>query len=99
MVTCSHRASSQPHPRPHLLHSSSLVSPKKPQMSAPTMGMPHMLVLSRPWIDQRRFSQVAALSPVQCAPQRPRLGKEDLQVTAGVEELREVQRVAACDSV
>lgn len=76
--------SPHPHPSPpYLVHSSSLVVPKKPQMSAPTIGMPHMLVLSRPWMEKRRLAQLASLSPVQCAAQRPRLGKEDLRVGWG----------------
>lgn len=47
-------------------------------MSAPTMAMPHMLVFSTPAMLQYRFSQLAALSPVQWAVHLPAPGKVDL---------------------
>jgi hypothetical protein len=65
-------------PAPHLAHSSWVVSPWKPQMSAPAMVSPHMLLLRRPCTLQPRSCQVAALSPVQCAAWRPDPGNVDL---------------------
>jgi hypothetical protein len=54
-------------------------------MSAPTMEMPHMLVLRIPAIDQYKFSQLAALSPVQWAVHLPAPGKVDLHAAAAGE--------------
>lgn len=48
-------------------------------MSAPTIAMPHMLVLRMPAMLQYRFSQFAALSPVQWAVHLPAPGNVDLR--------------------
>ena len=42
------------------------------------MGMPNRPELRTPVTDQRRSSQVAALSPVQCATYWPEPGNVDL---------------------
>lgn len=51
------------HTRPHRVHSSTVVAPWNPHMSAPDSGMPHSPDCSMPGTDHLRFSQVAALSP------------------------------------